>query len=89
MPGSDLPVGPATDRSKCTNCGLCQRNCPVQAINPLDFAEVDGWRCLFCTRCIHSCPAGAKFISMPAMREKLVILENMMAAPKANELFLI
>lgn len=89
VPGSDLPVGPATDRSKCTNCGLCQRNCPVQAINPLDFAEVDGWRCLFCTRCIHSCPAGAKFISMPAMREKLVILENMMAAPKANELFLI
>lgn len=88
-PGSDLPVGPGTDPDKCTGCGLCQRNCPVQAINPLDPAEIDGWRCLFCTRCIHSCPAGAKFISLPAMREKLVLLENMMAQPKENERFLI
>lgn len=86
-PGSDLPVGPGTDLSKCTHCGLCQKNCPVQAIDPLDPAEIDGWRCLFCTRCIHNCPAGAKAITMPPMLEKLTILENMMAAPKENELF--
>ena len=89
VPGSDLPVAPGTDRDKCTGCGLCQKDCPVQAINPLDPAEIDGWRCLFCAHCIHSCPAGAKSITMPAMREKLTILENMMAAPKENELFLI
>ncbi len=88
-PGSDLPVGPGTDRTKCTRCGLCQANCPVLAIDPLDPGEIDGWRCLFCARCIHNCPTGAKAITLPPMREKLTILENMMAAPKENELFLL
>ena len=84
-----LPVGPGTDRAKCTRCGLCQANCPVLAIDPLDPGEIDGWRCLFCARCIHNCPTGAKAITLPPMREKLTILENMMAAPKENELFLL
>ncbi|RAP54500.1 MAG: hypothetical protein BZ137_01930 [Methanosphaera sp. rholeuAM130] len=42
----------------CTGCGLCQRDCPVEAI------EIKGgkpvWikdKCLICFRCIHRCPA--------------------------------
>lgn len=87
-PGSDLPFAPATDKSKCNGCMLCQKNCPVQAINPLDPCEIDGWRCLDCAKCIQTCPKGAKSIAVPAMREKITIMEAMFTAPKTIELFL-
>lgn len=87
-PGSDLPIAPSTDKDKCTSCGLCQKNCPVQAINPLDAGEIDAWRCLDCARCIHTCPTGAKALTVPALKAKLTILEAMSAAPKENEVFL-
>ncbi|MGI5973286.1 MAG: 4Fe-4S binding protein [Oscillospiraceae bacterium] len=86
-PAMDLPIAPATDRSKCTGCMLCQQQCPVQAINPLDPAEIDAWRCLDCARCIQNCPAGAKAIAVPALREKIAVMEAVAAAPKAPELF--
>lgn len=87
-PGSDLPIAPSTDREKCSGCMLCQKDCPVQAIDPLDPCEIDGWRCLDCARCIQSCPTGAKYIGVPALREKIAIMEAMFTAPKQPELFL-
>lgn len=87
-PRSDMPIAPATNRELCTNCGLCRKNCPVQAIDPMDPAVIDGWRCLTCAKCIQSCPTHAKYIGIPAMREKIAILEAMFSAPKQPELFL-
>lgn len=86
-PAADLPIAPATDSEKCVKCMLCQKNCPVQAINPLDPSEIDGWRCLDCTRCIQTCPTGAKYIGIAALQEKIAIMEAMFATPKQPELF--
>ena len=41
----------------CIKCGICQKNCPIQAIRIND-GHVE-WiydRCVMCLRCLHSCP---------------------------------
>ncbi|WP_010248959.1 EFR1 family ferrodoxin [Acetivibrio cellulolyticus] len=47
------------DADKCTRCGLCQRNCPVNNIsidkNNISFKD----KCISCQRCIHKCPTNA------------------------------
>ena len=86
-PAADLPIAPSTDKTKCNGCMLCQQQCPVQAISPLDPSEVDGWRCLDCALCIQSCPNGAKAFTQPALREKITIMEAMFAAPREIELY--
>lgn len=86
-PGSDLPLAPVIDVEKCMKCMVCQKNCPVQAINPLDPGEVDAWRCLDCAKCINACPAGAKSMTNPALQEKIIIMEAMFTAPRQPELF--
>lgn len=86
-PGSDLPIAPVIDADKCTACMTCRKNCPVQAIHPLDPGEVDAWRCLDCARCISACPAGAKSMASPAMQEKIIIMEAMFTKPRQPELF--
>jgi ferredoxin/flavodoxin len=42
--------------SKCTLCGLCVRNCPVNNIKMIDKKIVFGVVCELCLRCIHTCP---------------------------------
>ncbi len=43
----------------CTGCGLCARQCPVKNIQMNGGRPEFRRRCLFCTRCINSCPANA------------------------------
>ncbi len=51
---------PLVDRSRCENgCTLCQDACPTQAIAGPGAPVIDLGRCLFCTDCLRSCPAGA------------------------------
>lgn len=45
--------------SKCTLCGLCVKNCPVNNIKIIDGKVVFGVSCELCLRCVHSCPAEA------------------------------
>ena len=87
-PAADLPVAPSTDTGKCGGCMACQKSCPVQAINPLDVSETDGWRCLLCAKCIQSCPNGARYIGVPPLLEKIAVMEAMFSAPKQPEVFL-
>lgn len=48
--------------SDCTNCGICIRNCPVQAISRTDPKVMDEERCITCMRCIKVCPTGGRKI---------------------------
>ena len=39
----------------CTHCGLCVRQCPMQAIGE-DCAAIDGEKCIACFRCVKKLP---------------------------------
>ncbi|MDO5708110.1 MAG: EFR1 family ferrodoxin [Andreesenia angusta] len=45
---------------KCTFCGTCIRNCPVDAIQHLNPKKTDYDKCIHCSACIKFCPENAK-----------------------------
>ena len=48
------------DAAKCTRCGACVKNCPVQNIT-MKQGETPEWhgKCAMCLSCIHRCPLRA------------------------------
>lgn len=58
----------AIDSDRCVQCGICQKICPVQAINYLE-AHIDHRQCMLCFGCLNNCPADA--IDMALMGRKL------------------
>ena len=46
------------DPDKCKACGLCQRNCPVNAIEGegREVRHINQDKCIKCTTCIRACP---------------------------------
>lgn len=57
--GVRIPLKPQTS-SKCNNCGLCSKLCPVQAIDPRNSRITNGEICISCTACIANCPTHAR-----------------------------
>ncbi len=55
-----LKAKPVTDFSKCVNCGMCARICPMGAIDPRDVFSVPG-KCIKCCACVKRCLRGAKY----------------------------
>lgn len=47
------------DENRCVRCGICARNCPVQAIRLDPYPKVDRMKCILCFCCHELCPAGA------------------------------
>ncbi|MCI9177641.1 MAG: NADH-quinone oxidoreductase subunit NuoF [Clostridia bacterium] len=45
------------DENKCKGCGMCKRNCPVEAISgkPGEVHHIDEEKCIKCGTCISSC----------------------------------
>ncbi len=74
-------IGPVPEADgKCTDCGLCSRLCPVQAIgtdNP----------CIFCMRCIKVCPHSARSIDSGMLSRISDMLEKACCGRKEPELF--
>lgn len=58
--GRVIWVRPMVHKDKCTGCGACSRNCPVEAISMVDGRPVMDYDiCINCLCCNESCPEGA------------------------------
>ena len=71
----------------CTKCGLCAKNCPVQAIDPVKFAA-DSKKCISCMRCVKQCPANARKVNGAMVAVASMVLIKACSMRKENELFL-
>ena len=80
-------VKPVTG-SKCVNCGVCARVCPMGAIDPADVTSVPG-TCIKCNACVKRCTKGAKFFEDKGYLYHKEELEAMYGGERAeNSLFL-
>lgn len=57
-PGA-VPLQPQTDENECLSCGVCARECPTGAIDPVTLAT-DKNKCITCCRCIAVCDSHAR-----------------------------
>lgn len=71
----------------CTKCGLCERKCPVGAINQNDFPSKKG-SCISCMRCVSICPANARQINKLMVKAASLAIGKEASKRKENELFL-
>lgn len=58
-PYGGVPLHPQGTR-RCTGCGLCVRQCPMNAIDPKNPRLTDGSLCITCMRCASVCPEHAR-----------------------------
>ena len=82
--GAGLVPKPTTD---CVKCGLCAKNCPVQAIDPASLAA-DSQKCIACMRCVKKCPRHARIVNSAMVSVAAMALKKVCSVRKENELFL-
>ena len=47
------------NNEKCNACGLCVRECPLEAVTLIDELPFFGEKCVICGLCVSICPTGA------------------------------
>ena len=57
-PGA-VPLRPQADEDECRSCGVCARECPTGAIDPVTL-KTDKDKCITCCRCIAVCATHAR-----------------------------
>jgi len=70
----------------CVKCGLCKRNCPVNAIGD-DFHVLEE-HCISCFRCIRNCPVKAKVMNSESYQQFAADFTNKLSERRENEFFL-
>ncbi|MDE6140948.1 MAG: 4Fe-4S binding protein [Alistipes sp.] len=73
---------------RCTDCGICARSCPAQAIDPRDPRRVDKSRCIGCFRCVTACPSHARRFSPLLLKTVALVMGKAFAGRKPNSLFI-
>ncbi len=81
------PIIPDTS-DECINCGICAKNCPVNAINFEDYKDVST-KCIRCSSCVKRCPVNAKAINHEVFSKITnLLIENCGKVRKEPECFI-
>ncbi len=82
--GAGLVPKPSKD---CVKCGVCAKNCPVQAIDPVKFTA-DSKKCIACMRCLKQCPHNARKVNGAMVSVAAMAIKKACSVRKENELYL-
>ena len=82
-----VPLKPKAG-SSCTACGLCARECPVQAIPSDNPRATEESRCISCMRCISLCPQHARRLDEAMLLASSLRLKKACESRKENTLYL-
>lgn len=72
---------------RCTECGLCAKNCPAQAISRENLKTADRKKCISCMRCVVQCPHAARKVNGLLVTAASFAMRKACQGRKANELF--
>lgn len=71
----------------CTNCGLCAKQCPVQAIDRTNVKKADAGTCISCMRCVVNCPGSARKVNGGMTAAASLVMKKVCSVRKDCELF--
>ncbi len=72
----------------CTACGLCAKQCPVQAISHQNPKSTDSKKCISCMRCVSLCPQKARSVNKMMVSAAAMTIKKACSVSKQNELFI-
>jgi len=78
--------GYSLDEASCTQCGICEQECPAGAIR-LDPYPVREESCFLCNNCARFCPEGAMRIDMAPIEERIRSMAQKNPEAKETEIF--
>jgi len=74
--------------NKCTNCKLCAKNCPAQAISEENVKVTDSKKCISCMRCVVKCPQSARKINSVMVSAAALAMKKACSTRKENALYI-
>lgn len=87
QPYNGVPLHPRAT-SRCQRCGLCARECPVQAIPRDEPHKLDKRKCITCMHCVEICPSEARVLGGLIARIAEKKLSEPCAGRKPNRLYI-
>lgn len=81
-----IPLQPKVTET-CNHCGLCARQCPVEAIPQDHLQTTIKDKCISCMRCVHICPQHARKCSSIKIKIATQKLQKECLMRKENQFF--
>lgn len=83
-----LPADFIAVSDQCTQCGVCAKACPVEAIDPEDSSLTDKKKCILCCACIKACQETARTMKESKIKEIAIRLHEICKERKEPVFFL-